>query len=293
MKLVVVALTFLGLSASVAALNPVSGREMKQRVPCKSPPRHPDRSGMTPRPRRPPAATDLYGEPLPPRAVARLGTLRDNIGFISSDIIVSPDGKAVTATSSFFAIPLRLWDVASGRIIRELRELDLGGRRAVRVTVVAFSPDSEGSSGCRGYGRNRADRQDGNGPQGPRNHWFRKRPAAGVPARRQDVGPCPTATGPTGSTSSPRGRGSASPRCPGAIFTAGGSVLALQRSDDTVIAPGPGNGAGTGLFFPGPTPNQASRILRSRRQISRGPCRRLSVAASSARGQRLSAPRGS
>ena len=86
--------------------------------------------------------TDLYGDPLPPGAVARLGTLRDNIGEISGDIVLSPDGKTVTATSAWFTIPLRLWDMETGRVLRHLKDLEppaghLGVRR------VAFSPDGK------------------------------------------------------------------------------------------------------------------------------------------------------
>ena len=62
----------------------------------------------------------LYGDPLPPGAISRLGTLRDNIGEISGDIVLSPDGKSVIATSASFSIPLRLWDVETGCVIVHL-----------------------------------------------------------------------------------------------------------------------------------------------------------------------------
>ena len=80
--------------------------------------------------------TDLYGDPLPPGAVARLGTLRDNIGEMSGDIVLSADGKTITATSEGLVIPLRLWDVETGRVVLQLKELEPPARYAkVRQTV--------------------------------------------------------------------------------------------------------------------------------------------------------------
>ena len=84
--------------------------------------------------------TDVYGDPLPPGVLARMGTLRDYIGEGSSRIIFSPDGRFVTATSAWFKPPLRLWDPQSGRVVRELKELDVKG---MGVTHVAFSSDGK------------------------------------------------------------------------------------------------------------------------------------------------------
>jgi WD40 repeat protein len=86
--------------------------------------------------------TDLYGDPLPLGAVARLGTLRDNIGEMSGDIVLSPDGKTITATSAYLSIPLRLWDVETGRAIRHLKELEPPATYA-HVRRVAFSADGK------------------------------------------------------------------------------------------------------------------------------------------------------
>ena len=49
----------------------------------------------------------------------------------------SPDGKFVTATSVFIGIPLRLWDPATGRVVRWLKELD----PVKNIQSIAFSPD--------------------------------------------------------------------------------------------------------------------------------------------------------
>ena len=57
---------------------------------------------------------DRYGDPLPPGAVARLGTMRMRQDTIYADHITafSPDGKLL-ATGSHQS--LRLWELAPGR----------------------------------------------------------------------------------------------------------------------------------------------------------------------------------
>jgi WD40 repeat protein len=90
-----------------------------------------------------PARTDLYGDPLPPGAIARLGTIRDNIGSPSGDVVLSPDGQTVTATAErWWIIPLRLWDTATGRVLRHLRELEPPAPYGA-VRRVAFSHDGK------------------------------------------------------------------------------------------------------------------------------------------------------
>ena len=65
--------------------------------------------------------------PLAAGCAVRMGTIRDYIGEGSSRIIVSPDGRFMTATSSWSKLPLRLWDPETGRVLRELTELDIKG----------------------------------------------------------------------------------------------------------------------------------------------------------------------
>ena len=77
---------------------------------------------------------DVYGDPLPDGAIARMGTVRwhhhDNI----SRIALSPDGKmAVTAGGDRAIWVLRLWDLETGKQIRQW--IGYGG--------VAFSPDGK------------------------------------------------------------------------------------------------------------------------------------------------------
>jgi WD40 repeat protein len=63
-----------------------------------------------------PAAVDLYGDPLPPGALARLGTVR--FRFAATSIACSPDGKVLAAGGSDNRI--RLYDAGTGKEIRRL-----------------------------------------------------------------------------------------------------------------------------------------------------------------------------
>src|ERR1043165_1330790 len=76
-------------------------------------------------------------EPLPPGAIARLGTTRlVHLGGLSA-VAVSPDGKIVAsragATETYNSICL--WDTKTGNLIRGI------SGRGVVVTALAFDPD--------------------------------------------------------------------------------------------------------------------------------------------------------
>jgi WD40 repeat protein len=76
--------------------------------------------------------TDAYGDPLPPGAVARLGTVRLRPALC---LAFSPDGKTL-ATGEGGAV--RLWQTATGKQIRQFTNgVPRGG-----VAFLAFSPDS-------------------------------------------------------------------------------------------------------------------------------------------------------
>ena len=81
------------------------------------------------------ARVDAYGDPVPAGALARMGTLRDFIWDASSRIVFSADGRFVTASSMFIRFPLRLWAPASGRVVREFKELDRVGMGAGYVAI--------------------------------------------------------------------------------------------------------------------------------------------------------------
>jgi RNA polymerase sigma factor (sigma-70 family) len=62
--------------------------------------------------------TDLYGDPLPPGAMARMGTVRFRHGSWISAAAFGPDGKTVATAGEDKLI--RFWDTATGKGIRRL-----------------------------------------------------------------------------------------------------------------------------------------------------------------------------
>ncbi|HYV34647.1 MAG TPA: hypothetical protein VE988_03020, partial [Gemmataceae bacterium] len=89
---------------------------------------------------QPPAKprTDSLGDPLPPGAIARLGTLRFKHDPGRSarvhTAIFSPDGKKIASLADNGT--LRLWDAATGK------EFPGPWNTEIRCTAIAFSPDS-------------------------------------------------------------------------------------------------------------------------------------------------------
>lgn len=112
------------LVAGLALTWPAAGR-------CDSPPRlkrgTPARNG--------PARLDRHGDPLPPGALARLGTVRFRQSGGTGGLAVSPDGK-LAASWGFEGV--RLWELATGRENRRFRP----GTGLVPYSV-CFSPDGK------------------------------------------------------------------------------------------------------------------------------------------------------
>jgi RNA polymerase sigma factor (sigma-70 family) len=82
-----------------------------------------------------PARTDRYGDPLPPWALARMGTIRFRHGGAVSGLAFSPDGRTIGSGS--FDRTVRLWEAATGK---ELRRFQMFQGFAEEV---AFAPDGK------------------------------------------------------------------------------------------------------------------------------------------------------
>src|SRR5262249_32743643 len=63
--------------------------------------------------------TDRFGDPLPPRALMRMGTVRFRHGGTVTEIAISPSGQNLASASEDGT--LRLWEVATGKELRRLR----------------------------------------------------------------------------------------------------------------------------------------------------------------------------
>jgi WD40 repeat protein len=82
------------------------------------------------------ARTDLYGDPLPPGAVARLGTIR--LRHADAEVRFSKDGKQLISCDRDGEV--RTWKVATGELVRRKR-FSWKDQEDERPLVVVVSPD--------------------------------------------------------------------------------------------------------------------------------------------------------
>jgi RNA polymerase sigma factor (sigma-70 family) len=90
-----------------------------------------------------PDRADVFGDPLPPGAVARMGTVRLRHTHPPSQLTTafSPDGKLL-ATGGWEEI--RVWDLTTGRLLREIRD----GDRTRSYCALLFAPDGRWLAGA-------------------------------------------------------------------------------------------------------------------------------------------------
>src|SRR5260370_34826 len=77
--------------------------------------------------------TDAYGDPLPPGAIARVGTMRFGQNDAVNALAFAPDSKVIATGGEDCSV--RLWDSATGRQLRHF------GEHPDKLTSVAFSSD--------------------------------------------------------------------------------------------------------------------------------------------------------
>jgi len=89
-----------------------------------------------------PPRTDLYGDALPPGAIARLGTMRWRQSSGVTCVAFSPDGKLLAAGSGVKDGSIYLWEVATGKVRRRLQG------HTHEVQTIAFSSDGKRLASC-------------------------------------------------------------------------------------------------------------------------------------------------
>ncbi len=110
--------------------------------------------GTTPAEELKPARADRYGDPLPPGALMRLGTIRFRHGAPIKAAAYSPDGKTLATAGQGGTI--RLWDAATGKQIAVFQREE----RTASIASLAFSPDGKTLAAAGTFGRSATTLKD-------------------------------------------------------------------------------------------------------------------------------------
>ena len=153
----VLATTFAG-TGTIVAVSQKAGAQAEQKnttdaerqpSPAPSPQSSPPKTGEKeqrdapgdpkPTPEAKQVRTDIYGDPLPPGAIVRMGTVRFQHESLVTSVAFAPDGKTLVSAGRDKTV--RLWEVPGGKEIRQFqRQHDQPG---VEGHEVAFSPDGK------------------------------------------------------------------------------------------------------------------------------------------------------
>lgn len=134
---VVLSLAVLVAGAGWAAQQAGGGK--REETPQTTGPEGPAKTPDPSKPQKPQTRLmDFYGDPLPPGALARLGTLRLRHGGTDTFVTYSPDGRFLASWdchNGFNSHKIRLWDAQTGR--------PLLTSSLIEGNTIAFSPDGK------------------------------------------------------------------------------------------------------------------------------------------------------
>jgi RNA polymerase sigma factor (sigma-70 family) len=136
LKILLIVLLISGLTLGGAGL--LAHQMFGAKDPADPPQPSGERAAAPPPENKPQPAVDRFGDPLPQRAIARLGTVRFRMGGLVGACAWSPDGMVLAAGENLSydaSLALSLFDAGTGKPLRQLRD------HQFCITSLAYSPD--------------------------------------------------------------------------------------------------------------------------------------------------------